>query len=475
MENTINWPIRPRSGQLEVAEKLAELLSSGARVIFSAPTGWGKTNAIIAALIRSNALPALWLTRSLTLGKRVGEDAALWGLQVFTAGGREKACLQVEKLGDAVHEFCRLFKYKCPYAKLPSKLPIAVSFENLIEIGEKEEWCPYYAQDYVECDILVQSYYRRMKYSKAFVFDEAHNLLKPREKSYSLSRLVEAVSAAREYSASDKLVRELSSLIRYVSIKDGLLNARLFISDLEELRRLIYEALEKGDGRLYPLLEMTSAPAYIEGNRITVFKPQKFFNVRPAVFVSATLPQQANALLTCDSELRIPLSVKPQAEIVELTTKFDEFDSRMVLEYKNLMVNVSKKHRRVIVFAPSERVANELMNWATYCECEPPSDWNGILLLRARGRFSEGVDIPADCVVLAGAPYLPPEISDQIAVLYRRMGVSDPVRSAIDLPMLITTLQCIGRAWRNPFNPPYVVLADRRFQRYDLSEYLKIG
>ena len=95
----MEWPVTPRSGQSETAEQLARLIEQGARVLFSAPTGWGKTHAVIAALVEAKALPALWLTRSLTLGNRIAEDAALWKLATFTAAGRERVCPLAEEKG----------------------------------------------------------------------------------------------------------------------------------------------------------------------------------------------------------------------------------------------------------------------------------------------------------------------------------------------------------------------------------------
>ena len=106
-----------------MAEELAMLIEQGRSVLFSAPVGWGKTHAVIAALIQARALPALWLVRSLALGPRVAEDAALWGLVSFVAAGREKTCLLWGSLGDAAHDYCRNFRYKCPFAKLPREPP----------------------------------------------------------------------------------------------------------------------------------------------------------------------------------------------------------------------------------------------------------------------------------------------------------------------------------------------------------------
>jgi len=474
----LEWPVTPRPGQREAAEQLATLIEQGARVLFSAPVGWGKTHTLIAALVEAKALPAVWLARSLTLGQRVADDAALWGLHVFTAAGRERTCPLASSLGDAIHEYCRYYRHKCQHAKLPPSPPPAASWEELRERGEKEGWCPYFAQDLVTSDIVVQSYWRRRRPAKALVVDEAHNLLLPEEREVRLSQLAEAVAAARELGASEKLMRALSSLLRYALIKDGDLDVNLFMSEegVDEVRRLHYQALEEGDRRLKVLVDLMRASAvYVEGEKLRLYKPPLSTPHRPALFVSATLPSEAARFLQVDAELRIPWSSKPKAQVIEdLTTKYEEYGADMARRYKKLLIEVGKQYKRVLVFAASERVARDLRAWCTYEERTPPQDWEGVLLLKARGRYAEGIDLPSDCVVMAGAPYLPPEPASRLARAYKSAGHSDPIRAAIDTPMLIATLQAIGRAWRSPEKVPHVILADWRYKKYEdsLSEYL---
>ena len=423
-------------------------------------------------------MPALWLARSLTLGNRVAEDAALWKLMTFTAAGRERACPLAEEKGESVHDYCRYFRHKCPYARLPPSPPLAASWEELVARGEKEGWCPYFAQDLVSADIIVQNYYRRRRPARAIVIDEAHNLLTPEEREFTIGRLAEAVAATRELGASEKLQRALSSLLRYALIKDGDLDVSLFVSEegADELRRLYFQALEEGDRRLKVVLDMMRASAvYVEGERVRIYRPPLPLPFRPAVFVSATLPKEAASSLQAEIELRVPWEKKPKTKIVEdVSTKYEEYDSRMAARYKKLLIEVGKQYKKVLAFAASERVARDLRAWTTLHECAPPDNWEGVLLLKARGRFAEGVDLPADCVIMAGAPYLPPEVSSRLARTYKATGMADPVRAAIDTPMLITTLQCLGRAWRTPEKVPEVILADWRYKKYEdsLSEYL---
>jgi DNA excision repair protein ERCC-2 len=466
-----------------VAEKLAELVEQGARILFSAPVGWGKTHTVIAALVAAKALPALWLVRALTLGARIAEDAALWGLTSFAAAGREKTCPLWEQLGDAVYDFCRLAKFKCPYARLPTSLLTANDWKELVEKARREGFCPYYAQDYIESDILIQNYNRHVRrYVRAIVVDEAHNLAAPDERTIRISQLAEAVNAVR-HAATSRLINALERMMRYILVKEGGLEATLFLGEeeREELFRTYRTLLVEEPARastIYPLTLLVH-PAYIEGERIVIYRPRRALTFRPAIFVTATplLPLPVKI----DAEIRVPWQRKIPAVIVtSLSSKFDEFDSKMALNYKKLLIAVAKKCRRVLVFAASERVSKELEAWAQYIESVPPSapsDWEGIVLLRARGRYSEGVNLSADAVVIAGAPYLPPEVTDRLVKVYKAEGQAEPLKLAVDAPMLAQTIQCIGRAWRDPASqPPKVILADWRYTRYakELGEFLEI-
>ncbi|MCC6050770.1 MAG: hypothetical protein LM580_08690 [Thermofilum sp.] len=478
----VEWPVTPRPGQRETAEKLAELIEQRARVLFSAPVGWGKTHAVIAALIQARALPALWLVRALVLGPRVAEDAALWGLVSFVAAGRERTCPLWEQMRDAVHDFCKLARFRCPYARLPaSPLLTASDWKELVERAQTENFCAYFAQDLIECDVLIQNYNRRLRsYVRAVVVDEAHNLAAPDERAITLAQLAEAVSAVRPF-ASARLINALEKLVKYVLVKEGSLDASLFLDEdaREELlcayRTLLVE--EPARARtMYPLTLLVQNPTYVEGERITIYRPRRTLTFRPAIFVTATplLPLPVKV----DAEIKIPWQRKiPAVVVTTLSSKFDEFDTKMALNYKKLLIAVAKKYRRVLVFAASERVSKELEAWAQYIESVPPSDWEGIVLLRARGRYSEGVNLSADAVVIAGAPYLPPEVTDRLVKVYKAEGQAEPLKLAVDAPMLAQTIQCIGRAWRDPKkDPPTVYLADWRYTRYakELGEFLEI-
>ena len=478
--------IEPRPGQLETAEKLAELLQQGARILFTAPPGWGKTLTVLAALTASDALPTLWLTRSLELGKRVGDDAALLGLTTFVAAGREKTCLLWPEVGDT-HDFCRFARHKCPYYKLPREVPPAGDWRELVEKARSEKFCAYYAQDIVDAHVVVQNYYkRRPALARALVADEAHNLLDVSERSFTIAHVAEAIAVLRAH-ARERLVRGAEALLRYCLTKsEGDLDAKLFIHEEErqELRQIYYELLLEDVKRaqaLRPLVLISENPAYISEERITVYRPALPLYIRafrPAIFITATPLPLLSTVLGIEAEVRIPWSKKfPATLVTDVTTRFEDFDKEMVTRYKRLLLALARKYDRIIAFA-TERVIKEIQWLATYVERVPEGDWRGVALLKYRGRFSEGIDLPASAVALLGAPFLPPEVSARLERFYKAFSSStDNARAlARDGPMLCTTIQSIGRAWRDPSTePPTVILADERFKRYaELKEFIEI-
>jgi DNA excision repair protein ERCC-2 len=463
--------IEPRPGQMEVAQQLADLIAGGKRVLLTAPTGWGKTLVVLAALHASDSLPAAWLVRALALGEHIAEEAAKMKLFTYIAGGREKTCLLWERLEDATHDLCRYARYKCPYARLPPTPPIVTDWSEMVKRARAGRWCAYFAQEMVPSDLVVQNYERALRRPvRAYVIDECHNLALPEEKTVTLARLAESVAAIRAY-ASERLRSKLEALVRHILVRDGDLDARLILNEegIEELKRVYAELLVENPERaaaLRPLITLVNATAaYVEAERISIFRPRRVLKFRPAVLLTATpLPLPTEV----DTEINIEWSVRARGIIVtDVSSKFDEFDSKMALNYKKLLINLAKKFRRILVFAASERVARELRSWVNYEETTPPPDWEGLLMLRARGRFAEGVNMPAECVIMAGAPYLPPEVSDRLARVYKMQGVENPTRLAIDGSMLAATVQALGRAWREPSKPPLVVLADSRYARYE--------
>jgi len=136
----------------------------------------------------------------------------------------------------------------------------------------------------------------------------------------------------------------------------------------------------------------------------------------------------------------------------------------MSQQYNNLLFLLKKHFPRILLFA-TQRVQSLLHFDIAEEELDlAQNNWRGVLALSPHGRRSEGVDLPADAVVLAGVPYLPP---------YARV---EKVGLTRDDVAMITTIQNIGRALRSPDANPLIVLADQRYDKFTstFSEYFDL-
>jgi len=456
--------LAPRPGQAEVARLIASALSEG-DVLLVAPTGWGKTLAVLAALRASQRLPALWLTRALEVGRRVVADASRLGLRAFIAAGRERLCPYARSVEDA-SEFCRAFRAQCPH------------FLSLVREGVGDVWadsweelpkllpgvCHYYAQEAVmsRADVVVQNYYRRVSgYYAAAVVDEAHNLLAPRVKKFSAAKLELALDELRDTDAT--LAGEAEELLEKPSAERAL-------EALEELLPTYRERLKSGRTHLAPLVQALRSiadggVAYREAGTIEVYLPPWRPRVEPRVYVSATVPEPLERLFGAQV-VRVPQQPRKALVLTDLTSKYG---SETIWGYVKLLATLRRRFARVLAFA-TERVARQVIAGVDFYEERLPAEWRGVALYTVYGRFSEGVDLSADAVVLLGAPFLPPEVEARYERYYNRLGISG--EAARWVPMVTTTLQCVGRATRRPEDSPLIVLADYRFRRFDFAPTL---
>jgi Rad3-related DNA helicase len=174
-----------------------------------------------------------------------------------------------------------------------------------------------------------------------------------------------------------------------------------------------------------------------------------------------------------------------------LTTKFEARDEVMIERVQRLLTEVAEKARShgwgVLVYFPSY----ELLEWtketmeATTAEIlweargasqeevdslvrEFTSRQGGrVLCAVAGGRLAEGVDLPADLVVIVGVPFSPP--SPRQERLLKRLSevVGDKEKAwryAMALPAIWKVVQAAGRAVRKPDDFAVVLLTDDRYR-----------
>jgi len=482
------WPanLTPRPGQVEVAENLLNALKNGYKVVLDAPTGWGKTLVSLIALSNARTIPALWLIRSLAIGERIAEDAKKLGLRSFIAAGKSKTCLLRELRKGDVYYYCRFFRYSCPYLRNLMRQKfffIVESYKELIKYCKDRKICPYYAQDFLikKADIIIQNYFRRRFDAEALIIDEAHNLLLPKENHFPIDNLNDIIIAMEKFPYTNK--KSISSLIsfkRFLENYEGPFDFRAFIDentlmDLESALIFFLERRNKtGIGQFLRVLK--SDILYVEKRMLIGLKVFPISIPRPAILLSGTFMRDFLKNMDVDAYIKVEREPLLALVLTWLSSKYNEFED-YILEYRKLL-NLLKKYGQVVAFG-TQRVISRFRCKDNIHEEEIsklPSTWNGILLLKTRGRFSEGVDINAKIAVILGAPYMTPDIINRLSDIYRRFGFRDHKFLASDVPMLIATLQCIGRITRNVGVKPVVILADYRYQYFEktLSQYLQL-
>jgi Rad3-related DNA helicase len=172
-----------------------------------------------------------------------------------------------------------------------------------------------------------------------------------------------------------------------------------------------------------------------------------------------------------------------------LTTKFEARDELMIEQIRRLVNELTKKARAhswgVLVFFPSY----ELLEWTRETMTTDDILWEErgasqevvdslireftsrqggrVLCGVAGGRLAEGVDLPADLVVVVGVPFSPPTPRQERLIKRLSEAVGDKEKAwryAVALPAVWKTIQAAGRAVRRPEDSAVVLLVDDRYQ-----------
>ncbi len=244
---------RPRRYQRELMEDVWRAVVEGKHVVAHAPTGIGKTDAVISPAL-TYALDAgkvvVYLSPKISQHvmalKVVSGISSKYGVKVWAVEfvGKRYMCIHpiARRLsGEEFYELCRKLREKesCPYYKkfiederasfwpqFPSGI---VHHEDIISLGESEEMCPYeIASELISsANVVVGDYYhvfsprvgkvflkklRRKMEDIILIVDEAHNLPERIRKilTFSLSTRT-LLGAAREAIGLDPdVARELS-------------------------------------------------------------------------------------------------------------------------------------------------------------------------------------------------------------------------------------------------------------------------
>jgi len=157
------FPYKPRFRQREVIQYIYQQASNGGHVLFNAPTGYGKTPVVLAALLplaKELGVPILWVVRTGNetdrpieeLGRIVSnKNRRIFGLSIR---GKRDMCLLARDMRISDHEgvsvLCKRMRNKCPYYRTlfykEFKLGKPLLFSDILSIGVENSVCPYFLQ-----------------------------------------------------------------------------------------------------------------------------------------------------------------------------------------------------------------------------------------------------------------------------------------------------------------------------------------
>jgi DNA excision repair protein ERCC-2 len=176
-----------------------------------------------------------------------------------------------------------------------------------------------------------------------------------------------------------------------------------------------------------------------------------------------------------------------------LTTKFEARDEVMIEMVRRHLVEVAEKARShgwgVLVYFPSYELlewTKETMNtnsdtllWEAKGASQEEVDFlvreftsrqgqGRVLCGVVGGRLAEGVDLPADLVIILGVPFAPPTPRQERLIKRLSEAVGDKEKAwsfAVTLPAVWKVVQAAGRAVRGPEDSAIILLVDDRYER----------
>jgi len=236
------FPYSFREYQREAVLFIYNSIKSGYRnIMFHAPTGFGKTPVVLAAVLPyiMRGYSVIWSVRTGNETDRPIEEIKVFveklGLKIFALsfrGKRDMCLLAREKFREGVGYdeasfICKNFREKCPYYINLSRMLMLyrifnkpLMYSEILEKCSKLKICPYFTQRYLipDADIISFSYNyvldERVKWSikplidfkkTILVIDEAHNLQNINLNSDKITfRTVEnSIREAEEYGFDD--------------------------------------------------------------------------------------------------------------------------------------------------------------------------------------------------------------------------------------------------------------------------------
>ncbi len=261
---------KPRTGQISVAEKVANTISSGGCLCIEAPTGFGKTVAVLYGVKLAGSPNTLYLVRTRNELVQPLIESLKIGLKPVFLYSKKAMCPLLRGGSIDIHDFwenCRILRKTkmCPYYVNTEELDVESVYKfierlqnpfKIVRELSKRGYCPFYSlkkllplsniiiltYPYVLNPSIREAFFSEEEISNYVVaVDEAHSLLSIAdivEQRVSRIRIERSINEIRKYSPqSTLLIDRLYHLLDFID--KASVDKRLRHVDKDFLRNLL--------------------------------------------------------------------------------------------------------------------------------------------------------------------------------------------------------------------------------------------
>lgn len=448
-----------RSGQYKIYSKVKNFLDSSSGALFiEAPTGIGKTSAILAPILETN--------------RRV---------LFFVRTHNEQDIIQRE-VNRINEKFNRVFKYtavkgisshckirEVRFSALPHqrcKWNRKIHRAECMDCEYREQWeraklSEVASAPYSYLSKQFRSLIKPLISENVVVFDEAHSLLLPPEiiiPEYYIRKAEEELLSKIDRKNIIQPTEEFINSLHNAGLKYWDKHGESYTLELSDLLKNAEKLYKTESGFGYADFSVSET---VQG-----FQQKK-------IFTSATIPKCLPEVLgmkpTEYDILRVSVPLK--ARYVIYTDILVPLPQRRSEAFKIArLLHILAMYRSLAVF-PSTEYANYLMKWhisGATRDVERFTSGTSPLLIVAGDVHAEGVDLDvAEIGAVVGVPFAKPTpYLFQVYAYYRKRFPKKLKQYFYLVPAIIRGVQGVGRAVRSPDQRKLIIFADWRWTKY---------
>ena len=418
----------PRLTQVEIWSALRELEQN--RVVFiEAPTGVGKTAAILSYLLE-NYSRILWFCYTHKQQEVVQRESERIGLSAVLIKGITSLCSVKEvRESDVPHVLCRKYCFKCVYCPYKEQFPRALLARVVVAT---------YAY-------LKPRFFQRitgiLESVDVVVLDEVHHLLLPPKIEIPV-QWAEKVAEIEENEVFKKMLRREKSIRFHECFT------------VSEFGEEILARLKEADIVYYDKKEDKYVGLYKDFHSFL----REVLRGKKVVVTSATLPPILRDILVHGEYFSVERHEYRFYPIIYSGVKLPKKAwryRRFLREVDWILSVASNFYRSVLAVFPSRELLERLERYGK------SKKHDNVISIVAGSKEAEGIDIDADIAIVLGVPYDRVTRITIETVKYFKKYSRKPKVLGYTIPAVIKAIQAAGRILRKPNR--VVVFFDKRW------------